>query len=89
MSQSTFLNSVLSECFNDGEFRVFNRTFENGPGSRSSFAGRIEVCVNRTYGSVCDEYWDNRDAMAYCRNEGRSLGFGKLEGVGRGYTYNI
>ena len=32
--------------------------------------GRVEVCIDSVWGSVCDEGWDKTDAHVVCRQMG-------------------
>ena len=43
---------------NNGAIRLVNGT---------NVSGRVEICLNNAYGTVCRDRWDDNDATVVCR----------------------
>ena len=55
--------SFLARC-NDGDIRLEGSTLEG--------EGRVEVCMNEVWGTVCDDFFTTVDANVVCRQLGYS-----------------
>ena len=39
-------------------------------GGTSIREGRVEICIGGVWGTICDTYWDSREAKVVCRQLG-------------------
>ena len=63
-SISVTSNLIYTVLCQNGDIRLVNGT--------TAFEGRVEICWNETWGTVCDGYWSGSDAQVACRQLGYS-----------------
>jgi len=59
---SSFYSGTVSVYCNNGDLRL--------AGSSVPAQGRVELCWNETWGTICDELWSISDANVACRQLG-------------------
>ena len=65
---------LLVPCQNGDIRLVDDRNYHyNDP----PLVGIVELCVNKTWGTICDDYWNDNDARVVCKQ----LGYSR-EGIG-------
>ena len=68
----TLKQNAIIKCFAAGTLRKASCTdgkirLRNG---YLSGEGRVEICINNAWGTVCDDGWDDADASVVCRELG-------------------
>ena len=54
----------------------------------SSLFGAVEICFNNTWGTICTDFWDDKDASVVCNQLGYST-YGKQSLPNMFYQYVI
>ena len=61
-SNLSFIYTLIVPCTN-GDIRL---------GDDAVLRGRVEVCINGTWGTICDHHWTQQEASVVCSHLGYS-----------------
>ncbi len=60
----------IESCMH-GQIRLVDGT-DGASASDQFYDGRVEVCQNEIWGTICDDLWDAADAQVVCSSLGYS-----------------
>ena len=55
------MQTIQANC-SDGDIQLVGGAFES--------EGRVELCLNSAWGTVCDDYWNREEASVVCHQLG-------------------
>lgn len=56
------MSCVLAEECREADTRLIDR--------KTPYSGRVEICLNGVWGSICSNSWDNTNATVVCQQLG-------------------
>ena len=56
------MHTAVNDTCLEGDVRLVD--------GENSFEGRVEICLNSVWGSVCDDFWNSFDSTVVCRQLG-------------------